>query len=94
MKRQNNTDAESTPEGAYPHKLECVMAKLGLSFTVSSLFQHQIGHDHGPQHQHLVKEWACSKVAAGICGCRTHLKCAWRDRSRKEKKKERIKFWS
>lgn len=37
MKQQNNTDAELTPEGAYPHKLECVMAKLGLSSTISSL---------------------------------------------------------
>lgn len=71
MKWQNNTDAELTPEAAYPHKLECVMAKLGLSFTISPLLQHQIGCFHGPQHQHLVKEWPCSKVAAAIRGCQT-----------------------
>lgn len=94
MKRQNNTDAELTPEGAYPHKLECVMAKLGLSFTISSLFQHQTGDVHGPQHQYLVKEWACNSwlqqfVAAAICCCQTHLRCSWRDGSRKEKKEEK-----
>lgn len=89
MKQQSNTDAALTPEGAYPHKLGCVMAKLGLPFTISSLFQHQIGHVHGPQHQHLVKEWACSKVAAAIRGCQTHLSCAWRDGNRKEKKEEK-----
>lgn len=54
MKQQNNTDAELTPEGAYPHKLECVDGKAGSVF----------------HHFFLVStpNWACSWPTASTSG--------------------------
>lgn len=54
--------------GAYPHKQEWVVAKLGLSFTVSLWFQHRIGMFMGPGASSV---WRGSGCAAK--GLQDHL---------------------
>lgn len=75
--------------GAYPHQQERVKAKLALSFTIPPLFQHRSGMFMGPNASNT---WWGSGHAAKWP--QDPLRCVLRNRSRKEKKQEKFKYWS
>lgn len=82
--RQSNTDAEPVPARCLSPPAGVGEGKAGSVFHHSSLISTQKWYVHGPQRQqHLVREWACSKVAAGPLEMRVEKQEQKREEARK-----------